>query len=137
MRNIIIILFVPLIVFPQEVLTLDDAISIALEKSFGIKSAEFSRLASEKSLEAFKASLYSSLDLEFDLPNYSNSLTSQFNPLEGKEEFFELGSSRLEGRLRLSQPLIFSNGTINIIGRMFSREQFGTNINKTIELNRI
>jgi outer membrane protein len=130
MYQIVIIFFVPVLVFSQEIFTLEKAISTALEKSFGIKSAEYSLLASEKSLEAFKASLFSRLDLEFDLPNYSKNLTSQFNFLESKEEFFELGSSRVEGRLSLSQPLIFSNGTISVVGRLFGREQFGTNISR-------
>ncbi|MEE9431698.1 MAG: TolC family protein [Melioribacteraceae bacterium] len=58
-------------------------------------------------------------------------MISQFNLLKSKDEFFELGNSRIEGRLRLTQPIIFSNGTINIVGRIFGREQFGTNINRT------
>jgi len=129
--QILVVILIPQIIFSQDVYTLEKAISIALEKSFGIKTAEYSLIASEKRLEAYKSSLYSRLDLEFDLPSYSKSLTSQFNPSESREEFFELGSSKIEGRLRLSQPLIFSNGTINIVGRLFGREQFGTNISKT------
>lgn len=125
------IFILPLINFAQEVYSLDKAINTALEKSFGIKNAEYSLISSEKRLEAFRAGLFSRLDLEFDLPTYSKSLISQFNPLESREEFYELGSSRLESRLTLSQPLIFSNGTINIVGRLFGREQFGTNISKT------
>jgi len=118
-------------ILAQKALTIDDAIKIALDKSYGIKSAELSRIASEKSLEAFRASLYSRLDLEFDLPSYSKSLTSQFNPLIGKEDFYEIGNSTFEGRLSLAQPLIFTNGRINIVGRMFGREQFGTSIAKS------
>ncbi|MCB0731377.1 MAG: TolC family protein, partial [Ignavibacteriae bacterium] len=129
--NSILLLLFPFQIFSQDAYTLEKAINVALEKSFGIKSAEYSLIASEKSLEAFRASLFSRLDLEFDVPSYSKSLTSQFNPLESKEEFFELGSSKIEGRLSLTQPLIFSNGRINIVGRLFGREQFGSNISKT------
>ena len=125
---LVIVLILPIIISAQDIYTLDKAISTALEKSFGIKNAEYSLTSSEKSLEAYRAGLFSRLDFEFDLPTYSKSLISQFNPLESKEEFFELGSTRLESRLSLSQPLIFSNGTINVVGRLFSREQFGTNI---------
>jgi outer membrane protein len=130
LQQLVIILF-PFVIHGQEIFDLERSINTALYKSFGIKSAEYSLLASQKSLEAFRASLFSRLDLEFDVPSYSKSLTSQFNPLESKEEFFELGSSKIEGRLSLLQPLIFSNGTINIVGRLFSREQFGSNITKT------
>lgn len=118
----------PIINNAQNIYDLEKAINTALEKSFGIKSAKYSLLASQKNLEAFRAGLFSRLDLEFDLPSYSKSLTSQFNPLESREEFFELGSSKIEGRLRMQQPLIFSNGTINIVGKLFAREQFGSNI---------
>ncbi len=129
--QIIIILLLPTFSFAQEVYTLEKSIAVALQKSFGITNAKYSLTASEKNLEAFKASLFSKLDLEFDLPSYSKNLRGQFNPLVGREEFYELGSSRIEGRLRLSQPIIFSNGTINIVGRLFGREQFGTQINRT------
>ena len=129
--KIVIIIIFPSFSFAQEIYTLEKSIDVALQTSFGISNAKYSLLASEKKLEAFKAGLFSSLDLEFDLPNYSNNLTSQFNPLIGKEEFYTIGSSRIEGRLRLSQPIIFSNGTINIIGRVFGREQFGTQFNST------
>jgi outer membrane protein len=129
--QIVIIFIIPVVSFTQEIYTLEKSISVAMLKSFGIKNAEYSLLASEKSLESYKASLFSKLNLEFDVPSYSKNLVSQFNSSEGKEEFFELGSSRIEGRLSLTQPLIFSNGTINIVGRIFGREQFGTNIDLT------
>lgn len=128
-KHLLAICFIiPIIISAQDIYTLDKAIDTALERSFGIKNAEYSLVSSEKSLEAYRAGLFSRLDFEFDLPTYSKSLISQFNPIESKEEFFELGSSRLESRLSLTQPLIFSNGTINVVGRLFSREQFGTNI---------
>lgn len=126
-----IIILLPVLSFAQEIYTLEKSIDIALQKSFGINNAKYSLVASEKNLEAFKASLFSTLDLEFDLPNYSNVLTSQFNPIEGKEEFYSVGTSRIEGRFRLSQPIIFSNGTISIVGRVFGRDQFGTQVNST------
>ena len=64
----------------QQILSLDDAISIALDESYGIQRAEYSLEQSEKNLESFRAGLFSRLDLEFDLPNFINSLSSQFNP---------------------------------------------------------
>ena len=114
--------------FAQEIYDLEKSISVALQKSFGIQNANYSLISSQKNLEAFKAGLFSQLDLEFDIPTYSESLSSQFNPLLSREDFFELGSTRVEGRLSLSQPIIFTNGNINLTGRLFGREQFGTNI---------
>ena len=129
--RLVIIILIPTFIFAQEIYTLDKSIDVALQKSFGINNAKYSLEASEKNLEAFKAGLYSNLDLEFDLPNYSNNLTSQFNPLIGKEEFYTVGSSRIEGRLSLTQPIIYTNGTVRIVGRVFGREQFGTQLGST------
>lgn len=111
----------------QKELTLDDAIEIALRQSFGIQSAKYSLESSGKNLEAVKLGLLSSLDLEFDLPSYFESLSSQFNTSLGKEEFYEYGSTKFEGRLSLRQPLIFSDGLIRISGSIFGRDQFGSN----------
>ncbi|MBK7104739.1 MAG: TolC family protein [Ignavibacteriae bacterium] len=132
-KNLLTILFFLSIqnYFAQEIYDLEKSINVALQKSFGIQNANYSLTASQKSLEAFKAGLFSQLDLEFDIPSYSKSLTSQFNPLLSKEEFFELGSTRLEGRLSLSQPVIFTNGNINLTGRVFGRDQFGTGLEST------
>ncbi len=118
-------------VFCQKVLNLQDAIDIALGESYNVKSAKFNLINSEKSLEAVKLGLMSSVDLEFDLPNYNRSLASKFNSVTKSEEFYSLGNTTLEGRLYITQPLIFSDGTVSIIGSVFGRDQFGDNISST------
>ncbi|PKL88509.1 MAG: hypothetical protein CVV23_09985 [Ignavibacteriae bacterium HGW-Ignavibacteriae-2] len=128
---VVIFLFSAFQLSAQKVLTIDEAINIALEKSYGIKSAEYNLEVSQKNLEAVKLGLFTSINLEFDLPNYFESLSSQFNPGTGKEEFFEIGNTRLEGRLNLRQPIIFTNGYINLTGSVFGRDQFGSNFNNT------
>ena len=117
--------------FAQNKLTLENALNIALQKSFGIRSAQYSLESSKKNLEAVKLGLYTSINLEFDLPNYFETLSSQFNPVTGKEEFFDFGNTKVEGRLSLRQPVIFTNGFISLTGSVFGRDQFGTNIAKT------
>jgi len=126
----IIILFV-LIQFnnyAQTTLTLQDAIDYALKESYNVQSAKYSLLNSQKSLEAVKLGLMSSVNLEFDLPNYNRSLSGFFNTTTESEEFFSVGYTTLEGRLYINQPIIFTNGTFSIVGSVFGREQFsGTN----------
>jgi outer membrane protein TolC len=131
MKNLLAIIGLLLLytnIFAQKVLNLEDAISIALKESYGIKNAEYSLEESEKNLQSFRAGLFSRLDLEFDVPNYISSLSSQFNPTTGKEEFYEIGSTRIEGRLSLNQPIIFTNGNIRVTGSIFGRDQFGPEI---------
>jgi outer membrane protein len=131
-RNLSIVLIILSIqTFSQNKLTLEDALNIALQKSFGIRSAQYSLESSQKNLEAVKLGLYTSINLEFDLPQYFETLSSQFNPVTGKEEFFDFGNTKVEGRLSLRQPVIFTNGFISLTGSVFGRDQFGTNIAKT------
>lgn len=128
-----IIVFISLLsnVYAQQILTLEDALSIALKDSYGIKRAEYSLEESEKNLEAFRAGLFSRLDLELDLPSYDKSLKSQFNPTTGRQEFYELGSTQIEGRLSLNQPIIFTNGNISVTGSIYGREQFVSELGTT------
>ncbi len=108
----------------QKVLTLDEALSIAAQKSFGVKSAEYSLESSQKNLEAIKLGLRTSVNLEFDLPRYSRTLSSQFNPSTGSEQFFEVGYTTFESRLYFTQPIIFTNGTFSLVGSLWRRDQF-------------
>jgi len=109
----------------QRVLTLEDAISIAMGGSYTIKSAEQTLVSSQKNLEAIKMGLRSSVNLQFDLPRYNRTLSSQFNPSIGNEQFFEVGNTTVEGRLSINQPILFTNGTVSINGSLFGRNQFG------------
>ncbi|HKI78009.1 MAG TPA: TolC family protein [Ignavibacteriaceae bacterium] len=112
------------VVQAQKVLTLKDAISIALKESYGIKSAEYSLESSKKSLEAVKLGLRTSVDMKFNLPSYSRTLSSQFNPNTGSEEFYEIGYTTLQGQLFFTQPIAFTNGTFSLVGTMWKRNQF-------------
>lgn len=110
--------------FAQNTLTLDKAISIALNESYGIQSARFSLQSSKKALEALKLGLRTSINMEFDVPRYSRTLSSQFNPATGIEEFYEVGYTTFESRLFFTQPIVFTNGTFSLIGSIWQRDQF-------------
>ena len=110
--------------YAQRVLTLNDALSIAMNKGYSIQSARYKLESSQKNLEAIRLGMRSSVDIMFDIPNYTRSLSSQFNPITGSEQFYTIGSTRLESRLFINQPLIFSNGNISLIGSIFGRDQF-------------
>jgi outer membrane protein TolC len=127
--RIIIQIFFSLLLFSQflpaqRILTLEDALSIALKESYGIKSAGYSLISSQKTLEAAKLGLRTSVNMEFDLPRYARTLSSQFNPSTGIEEFFEVGYTTFESRLFFSQPIVFTNGTFSLVGSLWRRDQF-------------
>lgn len=131
MKKNIISLFVIILsvssVYGQQLLTVEDALAIALNQSTAIKQASYTLQAAERNLRAYKLGLYTSLDMEFDLPDYDRSISSRFNPDTGVEEFYETGQTKVEGRVTLSQPLLFSNGNISLVGQVYGREQLRPN----------
>ncbi len=107
----------------QRVLTLEDALSIALKESYSIKAANFNLISSEKNLEAVKLGLMTSVDVELDAPNYSRSLSSKFNTETGLEQYYQLDNTTFESRLSISQPIVFTNGQFSVIGSLMRRDQ--------------
>ncbi len=112
--------------FAQRVLTLKEAISTALEKSFDVKSADLALLSSEKSLEAAKLGLMTSVNMVFNVPSYSKTLSNEFNPLTGTQQFFNYGYTTYEGQLYFTQPIVFTNGTFTLSGDLWKRSQFSS-----------
>ncbi len=131
MKKLLLLLILSSIINAQEILTLEGALKIALKESYNVKSARYNLENSEKSLEAVKLGLLSSIDLEFDLPNYNRSLSSKFNTITGSDQFYSVGYTTIEGRLSINQPIIFTNGTFSIVGSIFGRDQFSDNTPKT------
>ena len=111
------------VAFGQKVFTLEEALAVALKQSYSIKTAENTLLNSQKNLEATRLGLMTSVNMEFDLPSYSRSLSSQFNSATGSQQFYQMENKTVEGRLYVTQPLIFSNGTVSIVGSLFGRDQ--------------
>lgn len=110
----------------QRILTLDEALDIALKESYMIKTADLQLESSEKTLEAIKLGLMTNVSMEFDMPRYQFALESQFNPITVQEEFYEIGHTTVEGRLLFTQPIAFTNGTFSLVGSLLGRDQFGT-----------
>ncbi len=97
----------------QTVLTLDDAIFIALENSPSIRRSVLNLERSQESLNAQNASLKSKFNLQLSPLEYSknrqfNELYSTWNDSERK------GSS---GALSVTQPLIWTDGTLSLVDR--------------------
>lgn len=129
LRYIVFVLFfASSLIYSQKVLSLEESIKTALEKSYAIKSAELSLISSRKNLESIKSGLMTSVNMEFDIPRYSRSLKSQFNPETQSEQFFQIGSTVLESRLFFTQPIPFTNGSFSLVGSIFGREQFSESI---------
>ncbi len=129
--TLLFFLFLATVGYSQKVLTLDDALKIALKESYQIKSATLTLQNSQYTLDAIQRGLRTSVAMEFDLPRFSRNLKSQFNPETGAEQFYEVGNTTLEGRLFFNQPLPFSNGTFSLVGTIFGRDQFAASTGTT------
>lgn len=124
----ILVILLSFSLYAQKVLTLDDALSIALKESYGIKAAEYNLTSSQRNLEAFKRGLMTSINLELDAPNYSHRIINNFNPQTGTNDFFDFGFTTYEGRLIFTQPVVATNGTFTLSGTLWKREQFKSDI---------
>ena len=107
----------------QHVLTLDDALRIALDRSIGARRAREQLRASEASAEAARRSLYSTVDITLDAPAYSRTLLPQFNTETGRTEFFPLERLQWSSRLDINQPLIWTNSTLTLSGMLYRQDQ--------------
>jgi outer membrane protein TolC len=112
----------------QRVLSLEESIKIALKESYSINSANLSVESSRKSLESVRKNMYSKVDISFDLPRYYSNLSPQFNPLTGLTEYYQIEETRYQTNLTITQPIIFSNGTLSLIGSLFQREQVNNSL---------
>lgn len=125
-KTIIIIFTFISLSFAQQVLSLQDALTIALDKSYSIKSAELNLINSQKTLEAAKLGLMTSINLDLSIPSYSRTLSNQFDPITGSQQFFDYGYTTYETRLNFTQPIIFTNGTFYLSGDLWKRSQFSS-----------
>ena len=124
---IIISLFLVSQVSGQRVLTLDEALSIALKQSYNIQSANYSLISSEKSLEAQKLGLRSLVSLSVDVPSYTRSLRTSFDPTTGTDNFYSTENTMIQTTLSISQPVMFTNGNISLSGVLQGNRQIDVN----------
>ena len=124
---IIISLFLVSQVSGQRVLTLDEALSIALKQSYNIQSANYSLISSEKSLEAQKLGLRSLVSLSVDVPSYTRSLRTSFDPTTGTDNFYSTENTMIQTTLSVSQPVMFTNGNISLSGVLQGNRQIDVN----------
>ena len=93
-KTITLLLFITAVscVFGQKkyVLTLDQSLELAMKQGYAVQNATSQYLSSKKGYESALRRLRTSVDLNVDAPNFSESLTSQFNPLTQRYEFYEL-----------------------------------------------
>lgn len=107
----------------KYVLTLQQSLDLALKQGYAVQNATSQYLSTKKNYESALRKLRTSVDLSFDLPSYQESLSSQFNPLTQRYEFYQLQTTRMQSTVSINQPLVFTGGTLTFRESVFGREQ--------------
>ncbi|MCB2204309.1 TolC family protein [bacterium] len=102
---------------------LETALSFAFEKSYTARNYRQQLRASEAAAEAARLALYSTVDLEFDVPQYSQTLLSQFNTSTRRYEYYPFEQLQWSGRLDINQPVIWTNSTLTLSGLVYRQDQ--------------
>lgn len=114
---IIIAVFSSNIYAQSRTISLEEAISIAQEKSPDYKALLNQNQASYWRYRNYKASFLPQLRLDATLPQYSNSINRLTND-NGEDIFVQSNQSRLEGTLSLNQNVAFTGGTLSFSSKL-------------------
>ncbi len=114
---------------PQVVdLTLDSAVRLALTNSYRVRQLRMSVEQSQSWLQARRARLRSSADLELSTPQIRSVSTRQWNSDQGRYEIVREDSRRWDMNFSVQQPLILfgypTNGYLSLNNSMYRLQQF-------------
>ncbi len=94
-------------------LTLDKSLNIAFKNSYQILDVQQDIKRDMLRVKGNKSALKSYANFEFDLPNFSESITEEFNSQNDVFEFVRTRKMQYETRLNISQPLP-TNGNFSL-----------------------
>ncbi len=104
-------------------LTLPQSIGIAVQKGLVASDVTSRYLAARHRAESARRSLWTSVSLTARAPDYSESLSQQFNPITGNYEYYQLQTMNYQGGLVINQPLTFTGGTLRFSQSVLGRQQ--------------
>ncbi len=137
MRVLLCVVIWPAHAAPQRRydLTLEQCIALSLGQGYAAQSATQQFYASTKSFEAQSRAAATSVDLSMRTPDFNESLTSEFNPITQRYEFYQLRTTYLRSNLSITQPIALSGGTLSLSGDFFKRNQLTGVAGSSEELN--
>lgn len=105
----------------ETVLTLNDAIDIALEESYNMKSLRLQVIQAEQNRNAAKYRFRTQIDLNLDVPDWSERVQSVEVP-NALPVYNSYGTLRYEGQLEIRQPLP-TDGDITLRTQMYHSDE--------------
>ncbi len=103
-----------------QLLTLEEAIQIALNKSYAIKNSKLQLYAAKQSQRAAKGRFRTNVGVDFDLPYWSE-MVSEIPVKDALPVFNTTGILRYEGQLQVRQPLP-TDGLLWLNSRVYHRD---------------
>ncbi len=124
---ILIFLVLPASVFPQQGLTLEQALSIAESNSPTMKKTRLNLIRSQENLNAQNAALKSNFSLSVNPIEYSqnrsfNDLISKWNSSRTTESY---------GLFTVTQPIVFTDARVSLVNRFGYRDSYSEYTNLT------
>jgi outer membrane protein len=124
---ILVFLLLPLSGFPQQALTLEQALSIAESNSPAMKRTRLNLIRSQENLNAQNAALKSQFSLSVNPIGYSqnrsfNDLISKWNSVKTTESY---------GLFTISQPIVLTDARLSLINRFGYRDSYSEYTNST------
>lgn len=105
----------------EQLLTLDQAIKVALEDGYQMKSIRLSLLSAEQNSLAARYRFRTNANLSFNTPNWSETMT-QIPVANALPVYNRLGAMKVQGQFNINQPLP-TDGTLTLRSQVYqSRE---------------
>ncbi len=104
----------------KRMLNLQQAIDIALEKSYEMKAARLVKASAEHNLVSVKSNFKMRMDMNLDMPNWSEQV-SEISVPNALPQFNTTGQIRYQGDLSISQPLP-TDGYVMLRGQAYHRD---------------
>jgi outer membrane protein len=104
----------------KKLLTLNDAIEIALEKSYQMKSLRLAMVSAKEDLDAAKGRFKTNANMRFDIPSWSESV-SEIPVQDALPVFNTTGRLRYQGILDINQPLP-TDGNFTLRSQIYHRD---------------
>jgi outer membrane protein TolC len=116
-------------------LTLQQSIEMAVRKGLVAGDVTSRYLAAKNRAESARRNLWTSISLSVTAPDFSESLTQQFNPATGNYEYYQLKSMNFQSALVINQPVTLTGGTLRYRQSLLGREQTSglSSANRTIK----
>jgi len=110
----------PIFAQSKKILNLNDAIDIALEQSYQMKSLRLAMVSAKENLDAAKGRFKTNADMRFDIPSWSESVT-EIPVQDALPVFNTTGRLRFQGILDINQPLP-TDGKFTLRSQIYHRD---------------